>query len=283
MPHVTAPRVALLRGLFGLTQSMSPGLAARWAMRLFLHTYRRPLRNEDAALLARARRQHIAVGTDSIAVYEWAGTGPTAIIVHGWGSSAARFTLLARALGARGWRVIAFDAPGHGASTGRSSSLPLFMAALDAIVGHYGAPQALIGHSLGALAIACRHRDGAPAWASALRRAVLISMPSSAEYLLARFIDVLGLSRATESALRARFQQRFDATPSQFASMPGAGRLRSPVLLVHDRGDDIVPCEHSLALHEQLPATGLLTTEGQGHSKLTRDAATIAHIVEFVA
>lgn len=272
-----------MRWAFGFAQILSASLASHWALRLFLHTYRHRLRAPDAALLGKARHERLKVGGETVAVYDWAGTGPTALIVHGWGSSAARFTLLAQALGTRGWRVIAFDAPGHGASTGSSSSLPQFMAALDAIVEHYGAPQALIGHSLGALAIACRHRDGPPAWASALRSAVLISMPSGAEFLLAKFIAVLGLSRATETALRARFQQRFDATPPQFASMPGAGRICTPVLLVHDREDNIVPYEHSRALHEQLPATRLLTTEGQGHSKLTRDAATIARIVEFVA
>ena len=272
-----------MRWAFGFAQALSARLAARWALRLFLHTYRHPVRAPDAALLAKANQERLQVGAQTVAVYDWAGTGPTALIVHGWGSSAARFTLLAEALRVRGWRVIAFDAPGHGASTGRSSSLPQFMAALDAVVERYGAPQALIGHSLGALAIACRHRDGAPTWASALRGAVLISMPSGAEFLLTRFIDVLGLSRATETALRARFQERFDATPPQFASMPGVGRIGAPVLLVHDRGDDIAPYEHSLALHEQVPATHLLTTEGQGHSKLTRDAATIARIVEFLA
>jgi pimeloyl-ACP methyl ester carboxylesterase len=234
-------------------------------------------------VLARARQVRIAVGSGAVAIHDWAGAGPTAIIVHGWGSSAARFALLAQALGARGWRVIAFDAPGHGASSGHSSSLPQFMACLDAIVGHCGPPQALIGHSLGALAIACRHKDGAPAWATGLRDVVLISMPSGAEFLLAEFIHALGLSSATEQQLRARFQQRFSATPSDFASMPGAANIAARTLLVHDRDDDIVPYAHSLALHEQLPATQLLTTEGQGHSKLTRDAATIARIVDCLA
>jgi pimeloyl-ACP methyl ester carboxylesterase len=283
LPHVTAPRLTLLRWLFGLAQAISAGLAATWALRLFLHTYRHPLRAEDAALLAKARHERIAAGGETVAIYDWAGAGPVAIILHGWGSSAARFTLLAQALSARGWRIIAFDAPGHGASTGHSSSLPQFMASLDAIIERYGKPQALIGHSLGALAIACRHRHGAPAWAAALRTVVLISMPSGAEFLLAKFIDVLGLSRGAERHLRQRFQERFAATPPDFASMPGAGRITARVMLAHDRDDDIVPYDHSQALHAQLPAARLLTTEGLGHSKLTRDAATIARIVEFLA
>lgn len=282
LPHVGALQLALLRGLFALTQKFSPALAATAAFHLFLRTFRHPLRAADAALLAHATRTQLPAGGESVVVYEWAGAGPTAVILHGWGSSAARFTLLAEALNAHGWRVLVFDAPGHGASTGASSSLPQFMAALDAIIGRHGPPRALVGHSLGALAIACRHAAGPPAWAGALDAVVLISMPAGAEYLLRKYIEALGLSARTEQRLLARFRARFHAEPRDYASMPGAGRVAARLLLVHDREDDIVPWTHSADLSAQLHDARFITTAGQGHSKLTRDAATIARIVEFI-
>src|SRR6185369_17615122 len=98
----------------------------------------------------------------------------TALIVHGWSSRAARFALLAGALVDRGWRVLAFDAPGHGLSSGRSSSLPQVMAALDAVVTELGPVQALVGHSMGALAIACRRAGPGPAWFHSLRKTALV-------------------------------------------------------------------------------------------------------------
>ncbi len=267
---------------FALVQTVSPGLAATAAFRLFLRTFRHPLRTEDAALLARATCLRVQAGSDSIEVHEWAGSGPTALILHGWGSSAARFTLLAQALNARGWRVLAFDAPGHGGSSGKSSSLPQFMAGLDAVIARCGRPQALIGHSLGALAIARRHAGRRPDWAGQVRAAVLISMPSGADYLLRKYIDALGLSAATEQRLLERFRARFHAGPLDYASMPGAGRIAARLLLVHDRDDDIVPYAHSAELLPQLRDARLLTTAGQGHSKLTREAVTIAQIVDFI-
>lgn len=262
---------------------LSPRLAAGRAFNLFMRTYRHPLRDEDAARLAHARHAQLGSGETAFMVHEWPADGPTAIILHGWGSSAARFTLLAEALHARGWRVLVLDAPGHGASPGRSSSLPQFMASLDATVARLGPPDALIGHSLGALAIACRHAQGPPEWASQLKAVALISMPSGAEFLLGKFIHMLGLSATTEKLLRDRFVARFHAQPADYASMPGAAKIRAPVLLVHDPGDDIAPHEHSAALFPQLPDARLITTEGLGHSALTRDAATIARIVEFIA
>jgi pimeloyl-ACP methyl ester carboxylesterase len=279
---VTPARLALLRAVFGVVQSISSALAASGAFHLFLRTFRRPLRTEDAVVLARARHIQLNVAGHAVAAYEWAGTGPTAIIVHGWGSSAARFTLLAQALVGQGWRVIAFDAPGHGASAGKSSSLPQFIAALDAVIAQLGAPQALIGHSLGALAIACRFKGAVPPWAEQLRSVTLISMPTGAEFLVETFVHALGLSAATERRLRARFHDRFHADPNDYTTVPGALNIRARLLLVHDRGDDIVPFGHSAELHQQLPAAQFIATEGQGHSMLTRDAATIARIVEFI-
>ena len=52
------------------------------------------------------------------------------VLVHGWGSRAGRFSGMARALAGSGFRVVAYDAPAHGRSTGRLASLPEFARAL---------------------------------------------------------------------------------------------------------------------------------------------------------
>lgn len=283
LPHVAPSRLALLRRLFAVLQATSTALATSVAFRLFLRTFRRPLRAEDAALLAGSTRHELSAGPDRFIAHEWTGGDRLVVIVHGWGSRAARFAPLCAALAARGWHVVAFDAPGHGASPGRSSSLPQFMAALDAVTARFGAPRALVGHSLGALAIACRHRDGAPEWASRLAAVALVSMPSGAPFLVASFLHFLGIGTATRQRLLDRFRRRFGAGPDHFTALPGTARIAAPVLLVHDREDDIVPFAHSQQLAAQLPGHRLLATTGLGHSLLTRDAAVIATVADFLA
>jgi pimeloyl-ACP methyl ester carboxylesterase len=281
MPHVSPRQIAWLRRTFALLQALSPRLAARVAFWLFLRSFRHPLREEDGRALQRARRHRLSAGGDEIEVYEW-GTGDrVAIILHGWGSSASRFTGLAEALVARGWRVLVPDAPGHGASSGRSSSLPQFIAALDAIVARFGAPRALIGHSLGALGIARRHADAAD-WLQRLESVVLISMPSGALFLLEVFLQALAINAATRTRLEALFERRFNARLHSYAAQPGVRQIRARLLLVHDRGDDIVPHAHSEGLRPHLPQASILTTSELGHSALTRDAGTISRIVEFL-
>jgi pimeloyl-ACP methyl ester carboxylesterase len=65
--------------------------------------------------------------------------------------------------------------------------------------------------------------------------------------------------------------------------MPGAARIAAPVLLLHDPDDNIVPYAHSAGLFPLLPNAKFITTQGLGHSELTRDPATIANIVDFLA
>jgi pimeloyl-ACP methyl ester carboxylesterase len=232
--------------------------------------------------MATARLHMIPSGADRVQVYEWGSGSRTVLIAHGWGSRAARFAPLAEVLVARGWRVLALDAPGHGLSPGRSSSLPQFMAALDAVATTLGPVQALIGHSLGALAIVCARTGSAPAWFSSLRKVVLISMPSGAPFLVEAFHGMFGIQPATAHRLQHLFRRRFGSNPEFFIAAPGAATGQLATLVVHDRGDDIVPFTHG---EELLPAIGnarLLTTEGLGHSALTRDAATMLAIGEFL-
>lgn len=282
VPHLSPAAVAWLQRFFALLQALSPQLAARAAFRLFLRTYRRPLLPEDRAALGRARQHRLMAGRDPLHVYEWGSGGPRVIILHGWGSAAARFSGLAEALQARGWHVIVPDAPGHGASPGRSSSLPQFVAGLDAVVARFGPPTALIGHSLGALGVAYRHAKGPPPWAGSLESVVLISMPSGAPFLMDVFVRTLGIRPPTRARLTELFERRFESRIHAFEALPGVTRMQSRVLIVHDTGDDIVPYAHSDRLRQELAQASVLTTRELGHSALTRDPPTIGRIVDFL-
>jgi pimeloyl-ACP methyl ester carboxylesterase len=286
LPHVTPARLARITALLGVLQAVSPRLAARAAFWLFLKPQRRGLTESDTEIMTGARVHAVTAGTNVFRVHEW---GPvtrtdtrTVIILHGWGSRAGRFSLLAAELAARGWRVLAIDAPGHGLSAGSSSSLPLFMAALDAVATQLGPAQAVIGHSLGALAVVCARATSAPAWFASLQKLVLVSIPSGAPFLANAFLEMFRIGPATASHLRRHFRQHFSADPEFFMARPDATLQRLPALLVHDRGDDIVPFAHSEALLSAFASARLLATDTLGHSALTRDAATISAIAQFL-
>lgn len=282
MPHVSLQRLRRLRWLISILQAISPRLAGRVALQLFITPVRRELDSGDVPWLSAAQGHQVASGPGVVQVHEW-GTGPrTVVILHGWGSHAARFSPLAQALVTAGWRVLAIDAPGHGRSRGRSSSLPQFITALDAVARELGPVQALIGHSLGALAaINWLGKPGSPARAG-ISHAVLISTPSGVRFLMDSFVTMMGIDERTRPFLATCFASRFGEQPEAWSAMALAPRIRIPLLLIHDHGDDMIPFAHSQELVAILPNARLHATTGLGHSGMLRDRDTIAQIVEFL-
>jgi len=282
LPHVSARRMRVVRGLLSALQAISPRIAARVALRLFLTPVRRKLDPADEADMYRARHHFLRCANgDPLHVYEW-GDGPrTALILHGWGSHAARFTTMVRALTDRGWRVLAPDAPGHGESHGGTSSLPQFIGALDAVIGQLGPVHALVGHSMGSLAICRWMSDAQRAPPGSVDHLVLVSVPSGIPFLVESFEQLFGIGTATRHHVLALFERRFGGRPEDFMAL-GARSIELPVLLVHDEDDDVVPCDHSRQLLSRLPAARLFTTRGMGHSGMLRDPTTLAAIADFL-
>src|SRR5213593_5190072 len=179
----------LTRAAFGAVQRASPRLAALWAERIFCTPPRRSISERMAGWLREAQRFTVVVGGRRVAAWSWGERGPGVLLVHGWGSRGARFVDLGNALLTAGYRVVTFDAPGHGASAGRLSSGPEFARAAQAVVKAVGPVSAVVGHSLGGFAAALAMDRGLTA-----RRAVLISPSANVNSYSAQFAALLGVT-----------------------------------------------------------------------------------------
>ena len=93
-------------------------------------------------------------GGGSVFTYREAGAGTPLVLLHGIGSAAGAFDDQLAGLSDR-LRVIAWDAPGYGGSTGLAPQSPRagdYAAALGAMLDAVGIPAChLVGHSLGTL------------------------------------------------------------------------------------------------------------------------------------
>ncbi len=85
--------------------------------------------------------------------FKWGNGKHKVLITHGWGSKAVDFSeMIAAIANLKDVEIIAFDAPGNGSSEGELSNLIVYVSAIKAIVQHFGKPDIIIGHSLGAMA-----------------------------------------------------------------------------------------------------------------------------------
>jgi len=272
----TPARVLGLRAVFRTVGSVSPELAARWAERIFCTPPRHPPREADEAFLATGRRFTVVSEAQELAAWEW-GRGPTVVLVHGWGSRAGRFSGLARALAKGGFRVVAYDGPAHGSSTGRLASLPEFGRALGAVGRTVGPVHGLVGHSLGGAAAMLALRDGLEA-----ERVVLLATPADVVRYSTAFANHLRLSNSTRIALRRNLETRLKTRWDELDLPAIARSLRAPVLLLHDRDDEDVPFSQGEEIARAWPSARLALTSGLGHRAILRDPAVVRRTVAFL-
>ncbi|HEY0140481.1 MAG TPA: alpha/beta fold hydrolase [Thermoanaerobaculia bacterium] len=271
--------VVLMRGALRVLSHTSPATASRLAADLFMTPRRFRTPDRERALLADAVPFDVRLGESSnLRAWSW-GSGPLVILVHGWEGRGSQLASFVAPLVERGHRVVAFDAPGHGASDGNRSSLPHFTWGLRGVIDALGVtPHAVIAHSLGCAATTLALRDGLE-----VQRLVFVAPPLNPVEYTARFAEILELQQPILDRMRARIEERFLRKWSDYSLEETARELRTPLLIFHDREDQDTFYREGAALAEVWQGARLVTTEGLGHRRILRDAKVIEAATSFIA
>lgn len=284
MSATTQPKnstnVRLMRSL----GAHAPWLAARVAEEMFLTARRRERPAKEDARLAGARRTRVRYAGAHVPVWTWEPAGcaerATVVLVHGWEGRGAQLGAFVDPLLARGLRVVAFDAPGHGESPLRRASIVEHARALVA-VSEKVAPRgvhAVVGHSVGAAAALLATRFGLrPA------RLALLAPPTSPARFAAGFARMVGLDDHVRDAMLRRLEARYGIAVADLDVTRDAARLSSPLLIVHDADDRVVPLDDGAAIAAASPVSELVTTRGLGHGRVLEAPPVVERVVGFVA
>ena len=293
--YSTPMRVALA-GLRALDHG-APELAARLAERLMFRTTRRATSPWEFAALATAEPFTTRSASGLVRAWSW-GSGPPVVLAHGWNGRGSQLAALVDPLLDAGYRVVTFDAPGHGASPGYESSLVDFANALDAVIDEvrppFGRVHAVIAHSMGGAAATYSMSRHARSPLLGLERALRDNgLPVSRFAFLAPPVDVrdfirgfakrTGIGEDTTAALRRRVETRFGVPLAELDAVAAAQDLDAPLLVVHDEQDREVPVRCGKQLAAAWPGARLHLTDGLGHGRILRDPKVIDLIVDFVA
>jgi len=260
------------RARFSAASQLAPELTARVAAKLFRKTQRRRARPGERDVLEGATAMTLA----GMKTWSW-GEGPTVLLVHGWNGRATQLGAFVPPLMARGYRVVAFDALGHGESPGSYLSLPELATCIRRVVDELGGVYGVIAHSLGGAATTFALARGLE-----IERAVFVSPPADPEEFLAIFSAALGLSDEARALTKHRIEERLGSAMEDMRTTALAPSMTTPLLVVHDRDDKEVPARVGRSIAEAWPNAELVLTEGLGHQRILRDETVTHFAVRFI-
>jgi len=245
------------------------------------------LRLAQEQLLQSAEKLSLTVNDEYFAgkelifnTFKWGNGKHKLLLTHGWGSKAADFSELIAALTPiEDIEIIAFDALGNGSSEGELSNLLLFKQAVKAIVLHYGIPDVLIGHSLGAMAniIALQEMRITPSLLISL--APLVRLKENFEASMHN----LNIPQASQTAFLESFTTKF-GEPASLYSLDNWYEfdLQLNHWLVYDSNDAISPYSYLKEFLDNHQSIKVKNYEGTGHDKVIKSPVIITDLVEIL-
>jgi len=205
-------------------------------------------------------------------------SGPAVLALHGWRGRPTQFRPLAAALLERGLRTISIDGPGHGRSHGEHATPKLYGELLMEVAKIAGGAHAVIGHSFGGAAL-----GAALALGMRPQRLVIASAPTRVSRMPMAFAKAARLPQRAMPYYERLLEQHAGRPIAELDLVATGPRCGIPALLVHDRGDAVIPYADAEALAAAWPQLEVMTTEGLGHRDILADAAVIRRITDFVA
>lgn len=279
LPPTMSQDLRLMRAGFRLLGHLTPPLAGRLALRLFLTPRRRAASAGAQATLGQARSIMVTHGSRRLAAYVWPNEGPTVLLVHGWESNAGGMRGFVRPLAAAGFRVVAFDAPAHGRSGGRQTNVVDYSGALQTIIHELGPVEAVIAHSFGA-ATALFTLSQQPHLG--VKRVVSIGAPSRLKEMVTIWNAYVGMPEMAAEQMRQQLVDRVGIPLETLAVETAVAHLALPGLIIHDRQDSVVSYVNAKAIARNWQTATLLTTEGLDHRGPLQDRNVMRQVVTFL-
>lgn len=273
-----------LRTKFNAISKVAPASAGRMAFDLFCTPYPKYKKRKAPAIFNHANKLTVVMPDQTkIHGFEWLPNNPnhqTVLIAHGYASFAYKFEHYIAPLLQLGYRVLAFDAPGHGQSEGKHINVVAYQKAIQQIMEQAGPVHHFIGHSLGALTLALIAEQVDQA---ADRKFVLIAPATKTTTTFANFFKMMHLNEVTIAAFNQEVSSRTSHSIAHFAADRALANYPGPLLWVHDETDLVCPYEDIIEFKENAPSNiDFLITNGLGHNKVYKTAEVMDHIMAFL-
>ncbi|WP_188927904.1 alpha/beta hydrolase [Puia dinghuensis] len=270
------------RARINILSLASPRKAAIKAFRLFCTPQQR-VTKKGSAFFQQGQPLSFRYNNHTVRGRHWPSVEPSkkkVLIAHGFESASPNFEGYVAALVQKGYEVVAFDAPAHGASGGSRILLPDYVNVLRTIEQNHGPFHSYLGHSLGGLALAL-FLENSPH--NKVTRLVLVAPAVETTLAVDNFARLLRLSPEVVREMDDYVQETSGHHFAWYSLRRAFHHISADTLYVQDEADRVTPFKDALLVQKDGHSNiRFIFTKGLGHRKVYKDETVMHRIVGFL-
>jgi esterase/lipase len=273
--------IAYIRTKFKILATISKRKAAEEAFTLFCTPLIKPIK-EIPQLFKEAESLQFESNGLKVQGYRWNHPQQKRVMVlHGFSSAACKFEKYIVSLIDKGYEVLAFDAPAHGNSEGKTVNVVQYSDMVKKAISLYGPIESFIAHSFGGLAISLTmevlpHDEET--------KIVFIAPATETTSAVKTAFEILQLHNSKVKEIFNNIIYELGGKPTEWYSIKRAMKnIKAKILWIHDEDDDVTPIADVLKVKEdQYPNIEFIFTKGLGHRKIYRDNTVRTAVINFL-
>lgn len=274
---IEIPKFIIKTGHF--FEFFSTKLATLYASKLFTKPIKYKIPHREIEMDKNSTQSELNIPTinKKVIVYEYGKSLRKILLVHGWSGRGTQLYKIADELLKNNYSTVSFDAPAHGKSPGKNTIMVEFIESILEIDRKFGPFDAVIGHSLGGMALLNAVNYG-------MKTNKLVTI-GSANVVLNIFIDFVGkikMKPEQVELLRAYFEKKYNKSMDSLSSYNNVSKIEIPILVIHDENDDEIPIADALEIAKHFINGKLIITKGLGHRKILGNEGIIKEIIGFM-
>ena len=266
-----------LRSGLQVADRVAPSWTDRWLRKMYFSPARMKVTPGQQQVLNEGTRFTFDSQGEAVVAHAWGDSNKAVWLVHGWAGNLGQLTVLVKPLLEQGFRVIGFDWPGHGASSGSVASLLHTRTAMMKLHALVGQPWGVVAHSFGASATTLCMAAGLGA-----ERLAFIAPAIKLQPYVDTFSLAMGLSPSQKSRFVKSSEAWLKAPFSDFEPMKVVPTLSAPLLIAHSVDDREAPFSDAEQLAQTWSGATLQSYEKLGHRRILNEAKvideTVAHL-----
>jgi pimeloyl-ACP methyl ester carboxylesterase len=273
--------IAYIRTKFKILATRSKRKAAEEAFTLFCTPLIKPIK-EIPQLFKEAESLQFESNGLKVQGYRWNHPKKNKVMVlHGFSSAACKFERYIASLLDKGYEVLAFDAPAHGNSEGKTVNVVQYSDMIKKAISLYGPIDSFIAHSFGGLAISLTlevlpHDEHT--------KVVFIAPATETTSAVKTAFEILQLHNSKVKEIFNNIIYELGGKPTEWYSIKRAMKnIKAKILWIHDEEDDVTPIADVLKVKEDNHSNiEFIFTKGLGHRKIYRDNTVRNAVINFL-